>query len=258
MDPDAADSAPNGLQSVDRAIALLRAVAGGGARLTDLAVAAGLSKSTAHRILGALERAELIEQDPQTRRFRPGIELYRLGLQAARSYDVRALARSSLVRLAERSGDTVFLSVPHRHEALCIAREVGEFPIKTLTLDVGDRRPLGVGAGSLALLAASPDGDIETYISAGASLLERFPGFDRSTLHRLVARTRRDGYAWNEGRIVAGMVAVGVAVRDRTKRPVAALSVAAITGRMAPPRRRTIVEWLHEEARAVEAKLLAD
>jgi DNA-binding IclR family transcriptional regulator len=229
-----------------------------GCRLTDLAASTALSKSTAHRILGALERAGLIEQDPQTRRFRPGVELYRLGLAAARRFDIRSLASPSLARLAERTGDTVLLSVPQRHEAICVAREVGTFPIKTLTLDVGDRRPLGVGAGSLALLAACPDPDVAASIAANAPVLAGFPGYDAKTLLRLVARTRRDGFAGNEGRIVAGMVAVGAAVLDRAKRPLAALSVAAITNRMDPARRRTIVRWLHEEARAIEANLIQE
>ena len=261
MERDREDREPvNGLQSVDRAIALLRAVAAGptGSRLTDLATATRLSKSTAHRILGALERADLIEQDRLTKRFRPGIELYRLGLSAARRYDVRTLAMPGLFRLAERSGDTVFLSVRQRYDAICVAREVGAFPIKTLTLDVGDRRPLGVGAGSLALLAACRDDEVAASLSANERALASFEGFDAKALSRLVARTRRDGHAWNEGRIVAGMAAVGVAVLDGEGRPLAALSIAAISSRMDATRRRALVEWLHDEARVVEANLVRE
>ena len=60
-------------------------------------------------------------------------------------------------RLAERTQDTVFLSARDRDEAVCLERVIGDYPIKTLTLSIGDRRPLGVGAGSLALLSALSD-----------------------------------------------------------------------------------------------------
>ncbi|WP_438590980.1 hypothetical protein, partial [Klebsiella oxytoca] len=72
------------------------------------------------------------------------------------------------------------------------------------TLDVRDRRPLGVGAGSLALLAAMSDGEIDAILRQNENWLRDFQAFDRDSLQALVARTRTDGYALNEGRIVPG------------------------------------------------------
>ena len=81
--------------------------------------------------------------------------------RSALQQDVSGTARPSLQRLAQKTGDTAFASILEGTAAICVAREVGDFPIRTLTLSVGDRRPLGVGAGSLALLASLSDDAIE-------------------------------------------------------------------------------------------------
>lgn len=132
---------------------------------------------------------------------------------------------------------------------------MGAFPIKTLTLEVGDRRPLGVGAGSLALLSGLDDGAVRRAIGANAHRLRGYPGFGAAELPALVERTRRDGYALNEGRIVAAMNAVGVVVRDGAGGPAAALSLAAIRDRTGPDRLPRLVAVLQEEARRLEAEI---
>ncbi|ALG74817.1 acetyl-CoA synthetase [Azospirillum thiophilum] len=82
----AAPNAAGGTQSLERAIALLRAVAAagtGGARLADLMTGVGLSKATAHRLLTALARDGLVDQDARSRRYHLGPDLVALGDLAA-------------------------------------------------------------------------------------------------------------------------------------------------------------------------------
>ncbi|BAI73780.1 acetyl-CoA synthetase (plasmid) [Azospirillum sp. B510] len=82
----AAPSAAGGTQSLERAIALLRAVAEAGtagARLADLMAGVGLSKATAHRLLMALARDGLVEQDAGSKRYHLGPDLMALGDLAA-------------------------------------------------------------------------------------------------------------------------------------------------------------------------------
>ena len=50
--------------------------------------------------------------------------------------------------------------------SICSARALGDYPIKALTLDVGIRRPLGVGAGGLAILCALPEAEADEIIDA--------------------------------------------------------------------------------------------
>ncbi|MBZ0163329.1 MAG: IclR family transcriptional regulator [Notoacmeibacter sp.] len=245
------------VKSVQRAAAIIKLLAReatAGWRLSDIAQAAGLGKTTTHRLLSALADAGFVYQSPETRRYFLGYEIVRLGHQATR-YDIAELARPSLLRLARETGDTIFISVREGLDALCLDRQVGDFPIKTLTLDIGDRRPLGVGAGSLALLAFLPDEEVSEVIASNVRRLETYPRFDPDELTDLTAQTRHQGYSFNDGRIVSAMCAVGVPVFDPRGRVIASISGAAIRERMGPDRVAWIVSLLKAEAERLRIRL---
>lgn len=245
------------VKTVDRVATILRLLAQAGEsghRLSDIADKAGLGKTTAHRLLGALVQVGLANQDLKTKRYTLGSAAAALG-RAAGMHQVEILIRPVLRRLARETEDTVFASVREGLAAVCIGREVGAFPIRTLTLDEGDRRPLGVGAGSLALLAFLPDDEIEMIIDRNKRWLQDYAGFSPDVLRDLVARTRETGFALNEGRIVPAMQAIGVPVLAGDGRPVAALSLAAIRDRMGADRLPGLVKRLREEADALAESL---
>ncbi len=242
---------------VERIAAILRLLAAGddrGASLQLIAETLDLKKPTAHRILSALSDNGLVFQDMTTRNYRLGHAAAVLG-RTAFEQDIAGAARASLMRLAALSGDTAFASAIEGPAAICVAREVGDFPIRTLTLSVGDRRPLGVGAGSLALLAALPDAAVERALKRNEAWLRDFQGFDAASLRERVAETRARGYAENDGRIVSGMAGVAVPVLDVDGLPLAALSLAAIRDRMTPERIPGLVQALRTEAALVAAHL---
>lgn len=240
-----------GVQSLDRAAAVLRCLAKGegtGRRLSDVMATTGLGKATTHRLLRSLMRIGFVQQDRSTRLYSLGLEIFVLGAAAANRFDIAEHARPAMRRLAELSGDTVYLSVRAGMQALCLDRQVGDFPIRTLTLNVGDRRPLGVGAGSLALLAFQPAAEIDEVVAAVAGELAVYPGYDAATVRRLADEARAKGYAFNDGRLVSGMSAVGVPVLTTGGEVAAALSIAAITSRMDGARRAELVDALRGEA----------
>lgn len=248
-----------GTQSIERALALLLQVGrtdGEGARLTDLVAASGLAKPTARRALGALVRTGLLEQDETSRRYHLGPESYVLGTLAARRFGIQAQAIDGLVRLAQASGDTAFLSVRRDVHVVCLHREEGPFPIRSHVLQAGDRHPLGIGAGSLAVLAALPDDEIGQAIAANAAIIaKRYPAYSPASLREAVARTRKDGYALNPGLLMAGSWGIGVVVRDPRGRPVYSMSLAAIESRLDAARRDELVPLLKAEAAKLERLL---
>lgn len=244
--------------SLDRSIALLDALLERpreGNTLTGLASATGLSKATAHRLLGSLRVKGLVDYEQSRRLFLPGLRLFRMGLAAAMRFDVVDLAAGPMDRLAAQTGDTIYLSIRSGDDAVCVARRVGAFPIKTLTLDVGDVRPLGLGAGSLALLASLPDAEAEAIIHRNRARMAPHRHFDVSSLRQLVARTRRSGHALNDGLMLPEMAAIAMAVRQSNGSVCAALSVAAIRSRIQDGRREAILKMLRREAVALEAAL---
>lgn len=246
-----------GFQAIERAVQVLESIGEAsvsGRRLSDVMRLTGLGRATSHRFLKALVDQGLVEIDPDSGRYFLGMKLLVLSGAASNRFGLARRAAPALQRLAERTGDTVYLSLRIGDSSICLDRREGAFPIRTLTLKIGDRRPLGVGSGSMALLAFLPDQEIRRIVSQQARAAAAF-GLDEATLLSLAESTRAQGYAFNDQGIIPGMSAVGVAINGRSGAPVAALSVAAIASRMDLPRRNNIVAWLHEEASILERDL---
>ncbi|MBE9603812.1 IclR family transcriptional regulator [Acetobacteraceae bacterium H6797] len=249
----------SGAQSVERVIGLLKLVAGqagGGVSLAELVVASGLNRPTARRLLLALMRGGLVEQDEATRRYHLGPESYVIGTLAADRFGIHRLAQDSLTRLAQASGDTAFFSVRRDMSAVCLHREEGPFPVRTHVLAAGMRHPLGVGGAGLAILAALPDAAVDAALGENAALLAAtYPAHTPERLRDLVRETRARGYAVNPGLVVAHSWGIGMPVRDARGEPVAALSLAAIESRMQPERQPMLAALLRDEVRRLETKL---
>lgn len=238
------------VKTIGRAAAVLQALADGapsGMRLSEVGAAAGFGKATMHRLMGALVEIGYAEYDETSRHYRLGYALFALGA-AARRYHIVDLARPALSRLAAATGDTIYLSVRDGDDALCVDRSTGSFPIRTLTLDIGDRRPLGVGAGSLALLSFQPEDDIARVLASSEAARREFAAFGTPELAQMIATAQANGYALNEGGIVKAMMAIGVPVRDSSGRVLAALSLAAIRERFEGGRLSELVSTLQAEA----------
>ena len=243
------DSGVKGSQSIHRAVAVLRAVAvsgEAGAQPTEIARELDLSVATTHRIVAALVKEAMIERDPMTKRYRVGPELVALGSMFDRRTLLRERLTPALRQIAKVSGDSVFLFLRSGRYATCIAREEGEFPIRAVAVDVGSRRPLGVGAGPLAILAALPADERESVIDSCAS---RFPSFGLTPeiVRDMVERSEGLDYALNDGRILPEMTAIGVPVRTTRDRVLGSVSIAAINSRMDRKRREGLAVLLHRE-----------
>ncbi|MEO1192405.1 MAG: IclR family transcriptional regulator [Pseudomonadota bacterium] len=244
------DVAPVG--SVARAARVLAALAShpGGVALADVVAQTGFTKTTAHRVLGSLQDVSYVSQDPETKTYRLGVRLAALS-RAAATADLGSMSRRGLRRLAKATGDTVFLSIPEGAVSVCVAREVGDYPIRTLTLGEGDRRPLGVGAGALALYCAMSSKRRAAVNRVNRLWLTEY-GFDAARLEAEVPLFGGRGYALNAGGVVSAMSAVGVPVLDRRGQPLAALAIGAINERMTPER---IAELIYPQLKEEAARL---
>lgn len=251
----------SGSQSVDRALRLLALIGrepAGGLPLAEIVTGSGLNKPTARRLLLALMRAGLVEQEPQTRHYCLGEEAFVLGVLAARRHGLLELAMESLRRLSAVTMDTSFLSVRRDNYCVCLHREEGTYPVRTHALQMGDQHPLGVGAGSLAMLAALPDDDVDRIVATNEPVLRaQYPGFAPELILADLALSRQRGFALNPGRLVASSWGVGAAFRYPDGRLAGALSLAAIDSRMLPARQEELAGHLAAEVTRME-RLLAE
>ncbi|HYF57102.1 MAG TPA: IclR family transcriptional regulator C-terminal domain-containing protein, partial [Salinarimonas sp.] len=182
-----------------------------------------------------------------------GPEASVLGTLAAERFGLHRLAQGGVLRLARLTGDAAFFQVRREGGVVCLQREDGDYPIRSHVLAPGDRHPLGVGAGGLAILAALPDEEVEAALAANAAwLAERYPMLDPGRLRGLVAESRARGYAMNRGLLFPGSWGMGLAVRDADGRPVACLSLACVESRLGPDREPALARLLADEVAALE------
>lgn len=232
--------------------------AGRGVQLSALVEESGLNKPTVRRLLLALIRAGLVEQDEESRRYFLGEESYVLGTLASPRFGLVELCLDSLARLSRKTEDTSFVSVRRGFYSVCLHREEGTYPVRTHALQVGFEHPLGVGAGSMAMLAACSEAEVDQVMEANAPVLaERYPGLPAARVRADLAETRAKGYSLNPGRILANSWGIGVAIRQPDGKPAGALSIAAIDSRMQEARQVELAGYLTEEAAKVEQKLAA-
>ena len=178
-----------------------------------------------------------------------------LAARAGQSDGLRDLARPALLRLSATLGDTIFLLVRNGFDAVCVDRIEGPFPIRSFTGDIGGKVPLGIGQGSLAMLAFLPDGEREAVIRFNVPrLLDR--GFlDEVGLRMQVDQVRQLGWANINTGLIPGMAGVGVPILDAEGRAVAALSVGTLAERLKDDRLPIVVQLLRKEADEIAERL---
>lgn len=248
-----------GAQAVTRALHVLRAVARTrvvGITLAQLVRETKLNKPTAHRLLLALIAEGMVEQEPDSLRYFVGHECYALGSVANERFGYGRIASDGVARLAQLSGDSAFFSIRSDVFAACVLREDGDYPLKTHVLQPGTRHPLGVGAGSLAILAALNDVEIERCLAVNADVLAiKHPQCSPAMLRELVDITRERGYSINEGLIASGSWGLGTAVYSPKGDVVGAFSIAAVEAHLQTARQQELAPYVIAEARLLEAHL---
>lgn len=250
-------SALAGTQSIERTVALLRELATGGAqgyRLIDLATRTRIGYPTAHRMVQCLLRQGLVERDPLTRRYSLGPLLYELGLAAKPRIDLRELCEPMMGRLAEKTGDTVFLNIRSGLDAVCIDRREGTYPIKVFVYEVGARRPLGLGAGGLALLLPLPWTEIQQIVRKNASRLTAYGRLSPESILAGLRRARENGHIVISNVLVSGITSVAIPFGGSGGLPQAAVTISTISARLPVTRQQEILEDLKKATAALEQR----
>jgi DNA-binding IclR family transcriptional regulator len=220
-------------------------------RLSEIAAQAGLNKVTTLRILEVLSREGFVKREDKTKTYSLGNEVFILAAALRDRDDLRVRARPSLVRLAAMSEDSVLLSVRSGGtESVSVDREVGSFPIRANYLDIGSRRPLGIGAGAMALLAWQSEGEIEAILPLVEQRLSQYPKVSMTWLRNEIGRSRERGYTIFLNMLVDRMGGVGVPIFGADGTPVAALSIAALSDRVSS-RAAQLADMLKREAEII-------
>jgi len=217
-------SRPRTIQSVDRAAALLKAVADSPRPPTviELADACGLNRSTAWRLLATLDQHGLVERDPVSQRYTVGYALLRIA--AASEHDPLARrARPVLERLALETGETANLAVAKRFNLVYVDQV--DPPQIMAPNWLGRPVPLHATSSGKAFLAFLARDERDAVL---AGRLQRFTDTtvtERRRLEQELDDVRRDGYSVCVGELEESLFGASAAVLSEQGRPVAIVSV---------------------------------
>jgi DNA-binding IclR family transcriptional regulator len=253
-------SGRKGAQSIHRAIALLRAVGRHneqGVALSQIARESELHVATAHRMLSVLTQEGFITHDSISRRYHLGLELFLLA-GSAQQFVIRNQFRRAMEEIAHETGDTVFLLIRSGNDALCIDRVEGKSPIRTVPVDIGARRPLGIGAGSIALTAFLPPDQVEAVLAANALRYPQFKNMTRKKIQTFTDLSCKVGFAISEGIFHEGVTSLGIPIGNERGEVVAAVTVSSTSQRMDRKRRQEILKIVKTVAKAEGFYLIQD
>jgi DNA-binding IclR family transcriptional regulator len=251
----APDSSSSQVQSVDRALTVLEFLANrGSAGVTEIAKSLEVHKSTAFRLLVALENHELVEQIEERGKYRLGLGLVRLAGATAAQLDLTREGRPLCVRLAEELGETVNIAVLDTGAATNIAQEHGGNLIEIRNW-VGKRTPLHATSSGKVLLAAATDTAREELLRAE---LERFTEYTITsveTLREQLASIVGAGWASCHEELEVGLNSIAAPIRGANGDVVGAISVSGPSYRVPPERFEELAERLIAGAGEVSVRM---
>jgi DNA-binding IclR family transcriptional regulator len=242
--------------AVRHAVEMLRCLASDTPLLgvSEIASVVGMHKSSVSRMVATLEEDGLVERDPASRRIRLGPGLLSLAAPLLASVRVVETAQPQLVELAQRSGETISISVWDGAGAVNLAQVLGRKAVKHYAAP-GSRNPAHASAsGKLLLAFASAD----TADRVLRRELRRFTPrtiCTRSALLAEIATIRRQGYAVNEGELSLDVGGLAAAIRNDSANVVAAITATVPMYRFATTNRRQLVELVRDAADRVSARL---
>ena len=240
MAKDEGEPAPRSpIQAIDRAAALLNALANlgpAGAPLRLLAGTVGLNPSTAHTLLASLLRHGFVEQNDETRDYRLGSRVLILSRVYLAHVDLASVAAPIVRDLWEQTRETVHLSVlRHWHRVdIIVLHSPRTLSVNPGLGHSGDQNSPGTFHGTAAgkvLLASLPDDEIRSVLARGVRTFTPHTLPDEASVLAEIGRVRRAGYATNHEEEVIGVHGVATPITNADDAIVAALCVGYPTAR---------------------------
>jgi IclR family pca regulon transcriptional regulator len=239
-----AAKAPYHIEALARGLAVLSAFSEEEPELslTDVAQRVGMVKSTTQRFVHTLRDLGYLQQDPVSRRYRPGARVLGLGFAALSGLELPRVAEPHLQALHQATGESASMAVlsltlldelpPHGPDIIYVAR-IKARQLLNIDLQVGSRLPAyctGMGKVLLAYLPAETREQLlrrMTLPRRGPNTLTTLPAL-RAALDEIRAR----GIAINDEELAAGLRTVAAPVRRRDGSVVAAINVSVPASRI--------------------------
>ena len=249
-----------GIQSIEVGVPLLIALtdAAGSMTLTNLAGAAHMTPSKAHKYLASFVRVGLVTQSADTGRYNLGPLAVELGFAALRRLDVIEFAQDALDDLRDRLDLTGSLTVWGNHGPTIVRRADNYQPV-SLVVQLGMVLPLLTSSNG-RIFAAYLDRritmqfiDAELAVSNGPAARAGLHGI--ADVEKLVATVRENGIAVAEDLVYPGIAAMSAPVFDHRNALVAAITVVGVQSMIDLSLRGQPAQALSASAKALSRRL---
>ena len=224
--------------------------------VTELAAAMALNKTTVYRLLNAMSKFELVEQNPENDKYRLGLKLHELGLKALESRTLQREAHRFLLKMSQCSQETVSLAVHSPGAVICLDRVNSPHTVISMRTEIGARFPAHCTAVGKAVLAHLPGEEIDAILRDNG-----LPRFTRFTLTRVadlrsnLQRIRERGYALDNQELERGLSGIAAPVRRTPDCVIAALGIAGPTLRFRGRELREKIALVRQTADELSASL---
>jgi IclR family KDG regulon transcriptional repressor len=223
--------------------------------VSEVGLRTGLHKSTAHRILMALEYNDLIKQNAETGKYHLGIKLFKLGHQAVSQLHLRETCRPFLIRIMNKTQETVHLAVLDDDEVLYLDKVEGPHALR-MPSRVGRHIPTYCTSLGKAMLSCLEEHEVKRIVRKQA--LKAYTPNTVKNLDLLLGdlrAIRNRGYSIDNEEIEIGLRCVGAPIRDHTGAMIAAISVAAPSARLTDQKIPAVGRLVMELAAAISVEL---
>jgi DNA-binding IclR family transcriptional regulator len=238
------------------AVRLLKSFSEGEAEIgvTSLSRRLGVAKSTVYRLASTLVSEGLLEQNPETEKYRLGMSLFGLGALVRQRMNVATDARPFLFHLREATGETVHLAILEGPDIVFVLNLESNHAIR-MRADLGARKPAFCTAEGRAMLAfQSPD---IVNDALGHRLVPRTPktAIDPQQIRAALEEVRARGFATEDEQSELGMRSVAAPIRNANGRVVAAIGLAGPMQRISDEALASFAPLVADAARTISARL---
>ncbi|MGZ8630673.1 MAG: IclR family transcriptional regulator [Actinomycetota bacterium] len=253
--PSTGDGRRGTIQSVERAARILKVLGTGTSRMgvTEIAERLGLAKGTAYGLLRTLEAQELVEQDPETDKYRLGPAMLQLGNAFLDNHELRARSLLWADSLASRVGEAVRVGVLHGPNVL-IVHHVFRPDNSVQILEVGASIPWHACALGKAIAAYLPEVSRRTLLESELAPLTGRTVTDPASLEGALVAVAEEGTALEDQEAIVGEAEIAAPVfDDMGGHSVGAIGVVGPVERLVPDGRAspTLVAAVRETSRGL-------
>lgn len=224
------------VQSIERAFAVLSALADGPIGVTEVADRADLPKSTAARMLTTLAHEGAVEQVPGDTRYRLGGRIASLAGGVVATGSLVAIARPHLAELGAALGEVAGLSIPDGREVHYVEQVDSANPVGIRDW-TGSRVPMHAVSSGLVFLAHRPTAAVERYLAEPLAAPTERTVVEPAAIRERLRTVALAGYAWVHDEFAVGITSVAAGIADAAGEIVAAVHVHGPTYRFPPPGR---------------------